>query len=281
MPNELSYNGIAYYKEGLGDAVVLLHGYPMDKNSWMDMIAVLSRAYKVIAIDIPGLGNSSPSKSNSFEAIADQVHDLLRYENIEKAVFVGHSMGGYVALAFSNLYSEMVSGLSLVHSTLRADTEEKISMRLKIIDLINKGGAKAFLRELFPSLFAANKRLIYKTEWETLYHRYQSVSPASLIALYEAIMQRKDSTEINWDRFPMQWIIGEQDQLLDPKDLITQALQSDNSFVSLYPNCGHMCMIENSSQFEKDIVEFTNYCYAKTNQKELLYYTPFPFMGVK
>ena len=267
MPNELSYNGIAYYKEGLGDAVVLLHGYPMDKNCWMDLIAVLSRAYKVIAIDIPGLGNSSPSKSNSFEAIADQIYDLLRYENIEKAVFVGHSMGGYVALAFSNLYSEMVSGLSLVHSTLRADTEEKISMRLKIIDLINKGGAKAFLRELFPSLFAANKRLIYKTEWETLYHRYQSVSPASLIALYEAIVQRKDSTESTWDLFPMQWIIGEQDQLLDPKDLITQALQSDNSFVSLYPNCGHMCMIENSSQFEKDILEFTNYCYAKTNQK--------------
>ena len=176
-------------------------------------------------------------------------------------------MGGYVALAFSNLYSEMVSGLSLVHSTLRADTEEKISMRLKIIDLINKGGAKAFLRELFPSLFAANKRLIYKTEWETLYHRYQSVSPASLIALYEAIVQRKDSTESTWDLFPMQWIIGEQDQILDPKDLITQALQSDNSFVSLYPNCGHMCMIENSSQFEKDILEFTNYCYAKTNQK--------------
>ena len=80
-------------------------------------------------------------------------------------------------------------------------------------------------------------------------------------------MQRKDATESNWDRFPMQWIIGEQDQLLDPKDLITQALQSENSFVSLYPNCGHMCMIENSSQFEKDIVEFTNYCYAKTNQK--------------
>ena len=85
MPNELSYNGIAYYKEGLGDAVVLLHGYPMDKNCWMDLIAVLSRAYKVIAIDIPGLGNSSPNKSDSFEAIADQIHDLLLYENIEKA----------------------------------------------------------------------------------------------------------------------------------------------------------------------------------------------------
>jgi len=171
-------------------------------------------------------------------------------------------MGGYIALAFSKQYSEMVKGLSLVHSTLKADTEEKKIMRLKVIDLINRGGAKAFLRELFPSLFAADNRIIFKLEWDALYNRHQTISPASLIALYEAIMNRKNYAETTWNEFPMQWIIGEQDQLLDSKDLIAQALQSDKSFVSLYPGCGHMSMIENRAQFEKDILEFTNYCYA-------------------
>jgi pimeloyl-ACP methyl ester carboxylesterase len=75
-------------------------------------------------------------------------------------------------------------------------------------------------------------------------------------------MHRQNYAETTWNEFPMQWIIGEQDQLLDPKDLIAQALQSDKSFVSLYPDCGHMSMIENRAQFEKDILEFTNYCYA-------------------
>lgn len=262
MPNEFIHNGIAYYKEGKGDVVVLLHGFPMDKNIWLDLITVLSSNHQVIAIDIPGLGNSNALSLNAIHTIADQIHDLLQHEQVGKAVFVGHSLGGYIALAFSKQFSEMVKGLSLVHSTLKADTEEKKIMRLKVIDLINRGGTKAFLRELFPSLFAADNRIIFKLEWDALYNRHQTVSPASLIALYEAIMNRKNYAETTWNEFPMQWIIGEQDQLLDPKDLIAQALQSDKSFVSLYPNCGHMNMIENRAQFEKDILEFTNYCYA-------------------
>ena len=262
MPNEFIHNGIAYYKEGKGDVVVLLHGFPMDKNIWLDLIPVLSSNHQVIAIDIPGLGNSNALFINAIHTIADQIHDLLQHERVDKAVFIGHSMGGYIALAFSKQYSEMVKGLSLVHSTLKADTEEKKIMRLKVIDLINRGGAKAFLRELFPSLFAADNRIIFKLEWDALYNRHQTISPASLIALYEAIMNRKNYAETTWNEFPMQWIIGEQDQLLDSKDLIAQALQSDKSFVSLYPNCGHMSMIENRAQFEKDILEFTNYCYA-------------------
>jgi len=262
MPNEFIHNGIAYYKEGKGDVVVLLHGFPMDKNIWLDLITVLSSNHQVIAIDIPGLGNSNALSLNAIHTIADQIHDLLQHEQVGKAVFVGHSLGGYIALAFSKKFSEMVKGLSLVHSTWKADIEEKKIMRLKVIDLINRGGTKAFLRELFPSLFAADNRIIFKLEWDALYNRHQTVSPASLIALYEAIMNRKNYAETTWNEFPMQWIIGEQDQLLDPKDLIAQALQSDKSFVSLYPNCGHMSMIENRAQFEKDILEFTNYCYA-------------------
>jgi pimeloyl-ACP methyl ester carboxylesterase len=234
----------------------------MDKNIWLDLIPVLSSSHQVIAIDIPGLGNSNALTLNAIYTIAEQIHDVLQHERVGKAVFIGHSMGGYIALAFSKQYSEMVKGLSLVHSTLKADTEEKKIMRLKVIDLIKKGGTKAFLRELFPSLFAANKRIIFKSEWEALNNRHQTVSPTSLIALYEAIMHRKNYAESTWNEFPMQWIIGEQDQLLDPKDLIAQALQSDKSFVSLYPDCGHMSMIENRAQFEKDILEFTNYCYA-------------------
>jgi pimeloyl-ACP methyl ester carboxylesterase len=262
MPNEFIHNGIAYYKEGIGNVVVLLHGFPMDKNIWLDLIPVLSTNHQVIAIDIPGLGNSKAHTLNAIHTIADQIHDVLQHEQVGKAVFVGHSMGGYIALAYSKQYSKMVKGLCLVHSTLNADTEEKKIMRLKIIDLIKKGGTKAFLRELFPSLFAADNRIIFKLEWDALYNRHQTVSPASLIALYEAIMNRKNYAETTWNEFPMQWIIGEQDQLLDPKDLIAQALQSDKSFVSLYPDCGHMSMIENRAQFEKDILEFTNYCYA-------------------
>jgi len=262
MPNEFIHNGIAYYKEGIGNVVVLLHGFPMDKNIWLDLIPVLSSNHQVIAIDIPGLGNSKAHTLNAIHTIADQIHDVLQHEQVGKAVFVGHSMGGYIALAYSKRYSKMVKGLCLVHSTLNADTEEKKIMRLKIIDLIKKGGTKAFLRELFPSLFAADNRIIFKLECETLYNRHQTVSPASLIALYEAIMHRQNYTETTWNEFPMQWIIGEQDQLLDPKDLIALALQSNKSFVSLYPNCGHMSMIENRAQFEKDILEFTNYCYA-------------------
>jgi len=262
MPNEFIHNGIAYYKEGKGDVVVLLHGFPMDKNIWLDLITILSSNHQVIAIDIPGLGNSKAHALNAIHTIADQIHDVLQHEQVGKAVFVGHSMGGYIALAYSKQYSKIVKGLSLVHSTLNADTEEKKIMRLKIIDLIKKGGTKAFLRELFPSLFAADKRIVFKSEWEALNNLYQTVSPTSLIALYEAIMHRKNYAESTWNEFPMQWIIGEQDQLLDPKDLIAQALQSDKSFVSLYPDCGHMSMIENRAQFEKDILEFTNYCYA-------------------
>jgi pimeloyl-ACP methyl ester carboxylesterase len=267
MPNELTYNEIAYYKEGIGDAVILLHGYPMDKNCWMDLMVVLSSAYKVIAIDIPRLGNSKNVHLDSITTIADEIHKLLVHEGIAQAVFVGHSMGGYIALSICDRFKEMAMGLSLVHSTMKSDTEEKKCMRLKVIDLVSNGGAKVFLKELFPSLFAPSNKTEFKLEWEGLLSRYQSVPSVSLISLYKAIMERQDYAEGAWNQLPMQWIIGKQDQLLDAKDLINQALQSNISFVSLYPDCGHMSMIENARQFEKDIVEFTNFCYAKTNQK--------------
>ena len=150
----------------------------------------------------------------------------------------------------------------MVHSTPLADDEEKKSARLKSIELIQKGGKNSFVNQMMPNLFSVafkkkNPKLI-----EELVEGAQGMEDWSMINGCSAMMTRKDNTKIlESAEFPIQWILGMDDNLIFYKKILQQCHKSPVNFVAFYNNCGHMSMIEAPGRLIGDLTEFAGYSY--------------------
>src|SRR5690242_11958198 len=117
---------LAYERRGKGTPLVLLHGYPLDHHLWDEVAPLLEDTFDVILPDLRGFGESTTVDSPySMDDYASDIAGLLDQLGISKAAIVGHSMGGYAALAFARMYPERVSGLGLVSSQVLADPPER------------------------------------------------------------------------------------------------------------------------------------------------------------
>ena len=134
--NTLEINGIrlAYDRRGKGRPLVLLHGYPLDHRLWDEVVPLLEDQFDLILPDLRGFGGSSTVDAfYTMEDIASDIAGLLDFLGIQKTAIAGHSMGGYVALAFARLYPERVTGLGLVSSQVLADTPAKREDRIQLV----------------------------------------------------------------------------------------------------------------------------------------------------
>ena len=126
---------VAFSDNGKGKVVVLLHGYLGSKELWKGTIENLAKSYRVIAIDLPGHGLTHCfGYVHSMELMARCVKKVMDSLRLKKYVIIGHSMGGYAALAFAELFPENLRGLGLIHSTALADSEEKKKDRSRAIN---------------------------------------------------------------------------------------------------------------------------------------------------
>lgn len=259
------FSHLQYYKAGQGPAVVLLHGFPEDGCLWNNVVPGLADSFTVLVPDIPGSGASKLDKPDvSIEDLSHCINAILDQEHIEEAVVAGHSMGGYIALAFAAHNANRLKGLSMIHSTATADTEEKKQTRLKSIELIRKGGKEAFVKGMIPNLFSADFRERHPTVVKHLIERGIMLSSESMISFYNAMINRPDRTNILKDAaFPVQWVIGKEDQVVPVDSSLQQSRLANVNFVSLYANCGHMSMLEAPERLTNDLREFLVFCYNR------------------
>lgn len=255
---------LSYKTIGEGLAVILIHGFPLDGKMWQEISPNLAKNVRLIIPDLPGVGGSSlncePSEL-TMDLLAECIYDICVAESIQKVVLVGHSMGGYIALAFTAQFPKMLAGLSLVHSTAFADAPEKIDLRKKSIQIISKGGKKIFLQQMFPTLFDESFKANNAERLEQLIAQSLNVKEESLVAFYHAIMNREDRTSIlKAAKFPVQWIIGKGDHLVPSMIALQQSRFSMVTFVSLFSDCGHMSMLEQPEKLSIELKDFFNYC---------------------
>jgi len=141
--NTVAVNGIklAYVRRGKGTPLVLIHGYPLDHISWDEVASLLENKFDVILPDLRGFGQSTTVETPyTISDMADDLASLLDHLEVEKAALAGHSMGGYVALAFAKKYPQRVSGLGLVSSQAVADSPEGKDRRYQTAaDVVEKG----------------------------------------------------------------------------------------------------------------------------------------------
>ena len=259
MEKEIQYKGkkLTYFDLGSGPVVVLLHGFGEDANIWKDQVRHLQKKFRVITPHLPGSGTSEIIEDMSMEGIAESLHFLLQQEGISKCVLIGHSMGGYITLAFAERHSEMLSGFGLFHSTAYADTAEKKETRKKGIEFIKLHGAAAFLKTATPNLYS---NITKEEKGEVIENHIQSVnyfSKDALIKYYEGMMGRSDRTHVlKQNKLPFLIVLGKEDAVVPLKDGLAQSYLPVVSHVHILQKSAHMGMVEEAEETNTLIAEY-------------------------
>jgi pimeloyl-ACP methyl ester carboxylesterase len=189
------------------------------------------------------------------------IHAIVNAEELCEVIIVGHSMGGYVALAFANAYPAFVRGISLVHSAAWPDSPEKKDNRKRTAEIILNGAKQAFIKQMVPNLFAPDFVSFYPNIISEQIAVATGYEPSELANFQLAMMNRRDSLPyITNSTIPIQWILGKKDNLIPYQQALTQIYKAQINFISSYNNCGHMAMLENPEFLSKDILNFSNYC---------------------
>ncbi|MCK9905460.1 alpha/beta hydrolase, partial [Frankia sp. Cpl3] len=237
-------NRVAYLEQGSGEAVVLLHGFCGSSAYWQDVIPLLAETHRVIAPDLRGHGDSdAPQGTYSMEKIAEEIAGLLDNLGIGKAALFGHSLGGYVTLAFAERYAEKLSHFALVHSTALPDDEKGKQGREKSIETIEQDGLQSFIDGLVPKLFAPTHRDSMKGSVEQAKQIGYATSPQGAINTLRGMKERPDRTSILHETtLPVLLVAGKQDQVIPPEK--TFIADGANITQALIEEAGHMSMYE-------------------------------------
>jgi pimeloyl-ACP methyl ester carboxylesterase len=252
-------SNISYEVLGSGQPVVLLHGFGESGSIWNKQDEVLQKHCKLIIPDIPGSGNSAmlQAENVSMEDYADCINALLDEEKIETCIMLGHSMGGYITLAYAEEYANRLKAFGLVHSTAFADSEEKKATRKKGIELIQQYGGFSFLKNTTPNLFADAFKKEHPDEVSSLIEEGKSFRDEALIQYYAAMMNRPDKTEVlKQSKVPVLFIVGTEDVAAPLNDLLQQVHLPEQSHFHLIEGVGHMSMLEAPEQLNKYLLDF-------------------------
>jgi pimeloyl-ACP methyl ester carboxylesterase len=235
---------ISYTDSGKGVAVVLLHGYLENKNMWNEIAAALSIKNRIITIDL--LGHGATACMGYIHTMEDQaaiVWAVLQQLKIRKHFIVGHSMGGYVALAFAELYPEKIKGLVLINSTTRADSDERKANRDRAIKAVKKDYVTA-VRLSIANLFSAANREKLTAEIEQIKKEALQTPLQGIIASLEGMKIRIDrEVLLHFGPYPKMLVLGKNDPVLNFNETVDQIENTATELVVFED--GHMSHIEN------------------------------------
>ena len=284
---------ISYRIEGKGNAVVLLHGFGEDSSIWDQQILFLKDHCLILIPDLPGSGGSeilsldyrvkrlelekkkSGQNSNpplqtpdsrlltpdyiTIDDYADCIKAILVHEEISSCTLIGHSMGGYITLAFAENYPNFLSGFGLIHSTAFADNEEKKMVREKAIELMDAYGPHHFLRNTIPNLFGRNFKERYPEKINALIESSANFTKESLQQYYKAMMLRPDRTNVlKSNQLPILFVAGREDVAVPLDDILKQVSLPNISYLYVLQNTGHMGMWEEPEKLNKQLLDFIN-----------------------
>jgi pimeloyl-ACP methyl ester carboxylesterase len=251
---------IFYRVIGQGKPVILIHGFGEDSAIWNKQIEFLSATkdqYQLIVPDLPGTGKSELIDDMSIEGMAETIKAILQEENISNCVVIGHSMGGYITLAFAEKYPQLLSAFGLFSSSAFADNEEKKAARLKSIAFVKNNSAYEFLKTSIPGLFGEIFAKENQPAIDKLVERSKQFSAAAIIKYYEAMIARPDRTEVlKTFAGPILFIIGEHDKAIPFDQSMQQCYLPAQSHVHILRNSAHMGMWEETQKANDALLNF-------------------------
>lgn len=239
---------IHFFEKGEGQPLVLIHGFCETSRMWSDFTEKLSEEFRVLCPDLPGIGESSISNDQiSLEEVAVSLEDWMDVNQIHNPIVIGHSLGGYVALALLELMGNRIKAIGLFHSTAFSDDADKKEMRNRTITFLRKNGVDKFVTSFVPPLFPENRREELAIEINSAIEDAKRSSLAGLISFAGAMRDRPDRLEVLYNfRGPKLLIAGTEDGAVK---IEASRVQKDvfTHYFELH-GVGHMGMIERKSE---------------------------------
>ena len=253
---------IAYTKEGSGHCLVLLHGFPMDSRVWNGFRRELASSFCVITPDLPGFGRSEMiEKRHDMFLMADAVAAILKAEQVSSCVMAGHSMGGYVALAFAKSYPQLLSGFVLFHSHATADDEATRENRNKaILSVIHdkKDFVSSFIDGLFEPAFFNS----YRVDCDAVKAIALSQSEDAIVAALAGMRERESHIELLTKvKVPVLFILGKNDSRMPVVKIMAQAGLPAHAELMMLDGVGHMGFLEAKLATRHAIASFAERCF--------------------
>ncbi len=253
-----------YSDQGKGRAIVLLHGFLESMEIWEEYSERLSKTYRVITIDLPGFGETpSIGYVHTMEMMAECVKAVMDSIGCRRYAVIGHSMGGYAALAFAALFPESLTGIGIFHSTALPDTEEKKKNRDAAIKLV-KQNPRHYVNAFYDSLFAPENVSKFQKEIKQLKERSEKFTREGIVNALEGMKLRSNRESVlRAVTFPVLFIIGKQDAVIPWNSVLEQTKLCKEPVVLMLENAAHMGFYEEKEKCLKAIRKFARACFSK------------------
>jgi pimeloyl-ACP methyl ester carboxylesterase len=258
-------SNIYYRVYGAGKPVILVHGFGETGDVWKNQAGFLSSKFCIIVPDLPGSGHSDFVDDMSMEGLCDVLLKIITTElngsstPAGKVSMIGHSMGGYVALAFLEKYSTYLSGFGLFHSSAFADNEDKKATRRKGIEFVARHGAYEFLKNTSPNLFSPISREKRPELIDEFVAGLRNFSAQAIVLYYEAMMQRPDRTHLlKTTPLTVLLLLGKYDNAVPFEDGLRLAHMPEKAYIHILYQSGHMGMLEEPDESNHILEKFLN-----------------------
>ena len=249
---------LVYRKTGVGIPVILVHGFAEDGEIFRFQTDFLKTRALIIVPDLPGSGSSEYNETMmTMDDYADCINAILENEKITQCIMIGHSMGGYITLAFTERYPEKVLRYGLFHSSAFPDDDEKKLTREKAIRFINEHGSSKFLEQSVPNLFSDITKEQKPSLVGEIISKYSNFAPEALVQYYEAMIRRPDRRNVLKSASkPVLLILGQYDSAVPIDKGLVQAHIPEICYIHICKKSGHMGMLEETEFCNHALEEF-------------------------
>lgn len=237
-----------------GPCIVLIHGFGMDRTIWRDLASTFLDRWRVILPDLRGHGQSeAPGGVYEMPFLADDLVRLLDHLQINQAAVCGHSMGGYVALAFAAQYPQRLSVLGLIASRADADNEEKKQSRFSMIEDVREKGSIIVAESLAPKL--SHDPAVVRRAFDLI----ERTSPQGLTGSLEGMARRPDRRDLLAKiDVPALIVAGEEDRIIPLDEAVEMASLLQQGELLTIPEAGHMPMLESKAVLAEGLIRLLN-----------------------
>jgi pimeloyl-ACP methyl ester carboxylesterase len=257
-----SYSGgrIHFSDSGNGTVIVLLHGYLESSEVWNGFAEKLTSEFRIISVDLPGHGLSDVyGEVHSMEFMAQAIKELLKALGLKKVFLTGHSLGGYVTLAFLENFSGNLSGYCLFHSQPFPDTPAALEKRRREIEIVKVGKKNLMYPDNVISMFATSNLETFSGAVQRSKDIASRIPGEGIIAVLNGMMIRPSRLAVmEKGKVPCLWILGSMDNYIPCEFIQTMVNLPANARVVVLKNSGHMGFIEEEKLAVKVVSDFVN-----------------------
>lgn len=249
MHAEINGIEIAFTDEGQGSTLLFVHGFPLSRGAWSKQVEAFKSNYRVIAPDLRGLGESEATAGSiSMARFAADLYALLQHLKADPAILVGHSMGGYVALAFAKAFPQALRGLVLVGTKGGADTAEGAAARRATAEKVQRTGSSVVVDAMAPKMLSASNK---NAAMAASVRGFMSPSkPEGVVGALLGMADRPDAGAwLGEVRVPTLVIAGLDDIIIPPSESETLAKAIPDAQLRFIPNAGHLVAYEQADDF--------------------------------